>query len=97
MRTSASQAGSNGAVTNGEQSTSNSGYKTDAPPQTNNPESGNQAGAYNTKNPPNAAIEWNDDGILDSTPTLPEQGGREQETPDLSSRNRLNASGLGGV
>ena len=97
VRTSASQAGSNGAVTNGEQSTSNSGYKTDAPPQTNNPESGNQAGAYNTKNPPNAAIEWNDDGILDSTPTLPEQGGREQETPDLSSRNRLNASGLGGV
>lgn len=97
-RTSSSQAGSDGAVTtSGGQSTGNSGYKVDATVQTINPDAGNQAGNYNTRNPPNAAIEWNDDGIINSSAILPDQGGRNADAPDLASRNRLNASGLGGV
>ena len=98
VRTSNTQAGSDGAVTtSGGQSTGNSGYKVDATVQTINPDGGNQAGTYTNKNPPNAAIEWNDDGIIDGAASLSDQGGREQETPDLASRNRLNANGLGGV
>lgn len=98
VRTGNSEAGSNGAVTtSGGQSTGNSGFKGDANVQTDNPDAGNQAGYYNSRNPPNAAIEFNDDGIDYTAPALADQGGRNADAPDLASRNRLNASGLGGV
>ncbi len=98
VRNGTSQAGSNGAVpSGGDQSTGNSGYKVDATVQTVNPDGGNQAGNFTNSNPPNAPIEFNDDGIDYTAPSLPDQGGRNADAPDIASRNRLNASGLGGV
>jgi len=98
VRTSSDQAGSDGAVTtSGGQSTGNSGFKGDANIQTNNPDDGNQAGNYTSRNPPNALNEFNDDGIDYTAPSLPDQGGRNADAPDLASRTRLNSSGLGGV
>lgn len=98
VRTSSSQAGSDGAVTtSGGQSSGNSGFRGDATVQTDNPVGGNQAGNYNSRNPPNAFIEFNDDGIDNTPPPQPDQGGRNTDVPDLASRNRLNSSGLGGV
>ena len=98
VRTSSSQAGSDGAVTtSGGQSSGNSGFRGDATVQTDNPVDGNQAGNYNSRNPPNAFFEFNEDGIDYTSLPQPDQGGRNTDVPNLASRNRLNSSGLGGV
>jgi hypothetical protein len=73
VRTSNAQAGSNGAVTNGQQSTGNSGFKSDANVQTNNPEAGNQGGEYNQKQ--ELARSPDDDKDPDSPPNSSDQGG----------------------
>ena len=88
-----------GAINN-EMETMNATYTGllgDAPPQTVNPESGNQAGDYNNNTSPNAANQTRDDAIINPSNQPADQGGRNTDTPDLASRNRLNASGLGGV
>jgi len=51
----------------------------------------------NPNNSPNAASESNDDNIVNRSKQPANEGGRDTETPDESSRNRLFVNGLGGV
>jgi len=95
VRTSETQAGSNEMETQNEAYT---GFKGDPPVQTVNPDSGNQGGSNTNTTSPNAASENKDDGIINNTRPPADQGGRDTDpSVDLASRNRLNASGLGGV
>jgi hypothetical protein len=95
VRTSETQAGSNEMETQNEAYT---GFKGDSPVQTVNPDSGNQGGSNTNTTSPNAASENKDDGIINNSRPLADQGGRNTDpSVDLASRNRLNASGLGGV
>jgi hypothetical protein len=74
------------------------GFKGEPPVQTVNPDSGNQGGSNTNTTSPNAASENKDDGIINNTRPPADQGGRNTDpSVDLASRNRLNASGLGGV
>jgi hypothetical protein len=74
------------------------GFVGDSPSQPVNPDSGNQGGSNTNTTSPNAASENKDDGIINNTRPPADQGGRNTDlSVDLASRNRLNASGLGGV
>jgi hypothetical protein len=75
VRTSGTQAGAiseSGAINSG-----NTGFKGDAPSQTVNPNSGNQGGSNVNATSPNAASQSNDDGVINKTVLLANQGGRE--------------------
>ena len=73
------------------------GFVGESPVQPINPDSGNQGGNNTNAISPNAASENKDDAIINNTNPPPDQGGRETPDINLSSRNRLNSSGLGGV
>jgi hypothetical protein len=55
----------------------NTGFKGDPPAQTINPNSGNQGGSNVNATSPNAASQSNDDGVINKTVLLANQGGRE--------------------